>query len=476
MFRLNHAWLPMSRYWILAIGLLGRYGARQDEGKFYVENFRGDLHEERPSATVDSEGSFDYDDGSASENESTDDSGKGGLSSHRRSSDGSSVSSRSASKLPKPDSHIYGKTGRFKRLRRSRESQDITSPLQFFRHNKAESGVYPKIDASLVTLYWLAEGFIPIPGGSNVFCFGNPQVEPPIFETKSSTTISTATSFYFGDPRLEPSISETKSSTTIGTATSFCFKLARSVPHSIRQASTALGTNKSKLYFLQRISPEDDSEEKYMELGNPPESSYRAGTTGAHQLIHGFLSLDWNAWGYLTWQLNTSMWTEIFLRPTSMLENLLPIIWMSPKFQEATQFADFFPQMFRRWRHWDVFNQHKTWDLSLLNCVLETLLRLDYRAKIVLSTLVITDSSFRTWVTAEVVETAMLAPLVRTADGRLLEPTVPEGTLPTPDPETDETLRLQLTQLGSKATITSVCGKRFEIEEYQSLEIEEARA
>jgi hypothetical protein len=43
----SHKALPKNRYWILAIGLLGRFGERADNGFIQLPGFRQDPDEER---------------------------------------------------------------------------------------------------------------------------------------------------------------------------------------------------------------------------------------------------------------------------------------------------------------------------------------------------------------------------------------------------------------------------------------------
>jgi hypothetical protein len=64
----QHAWLPVSRYWTLTLGLLGRYACRNDKGTcHYPDALRRDLNEERV-LHIDGE----LDQGSDTESESQD--------------------------------------------------------------------------------------------------------------------------------------------------------------------------------------------------------------------------------------------------------------------------------------------------------------------------------------------------------------------------------------------------------------------
>jgi len=186
--RENETSLPVSKYYILSIGLLGRYGDRDDGGKFFNDNpLRPDLLQLRILTTF---------------------RGPQRMGRRYRSSSGSDISNTdsetddsSIHRTRRPQARsICGTTGEM-RIKKEFSLADIAEEengfgvtgngktLQFMLHNDQEIGLdiepgeatdtmHPLVapDLPLDNLYWLASGFIPLSSRYGfVACLQTPQ-------------------------------------------------------------------------------------------------------------------------------------------------------------------------------------------------------------------------------------------------------------------------------------------------------------
>ncbi|KAI1359915.1 hypothetical protein F5Y08DRAFT_62875 [Xylaria arbuscula] len=200
-FKHNYTFLPVSRYWILVIGLLGRYAHRADNGKAQMPaSLRRDLNEER--AYVEQHNVNDIETAlSESDTVGFDFAGSSiaqrpfmrwrASAARMRSA---SVDSRASSisrvtdvsippilpGIPMPvTGRLCGITGEFSKVM----SEDVPpGTLMFTPHNRYEMGLsLPMTESvSISTLFWLANGFIPVFCGtekrhiSRVVCLEDP--------------------------------------------------------------------------------------------------------------------------------------------------------------------------------------------------------------------------------------------------------------------------------------------------------------
>ena len=156
MFHNRQTYLEVSRYWVLAVGLLGRYGYRRDHGKAPLrDSLRRDLDEERTLVDaryieeLDAEpGHGDADDIFKLVDE---------LNMLARAPSGTT----DLSEIFKRISKLCGITGEIVKVRNVEEPK---FSLIFIPHNEYEMGFVPprKETVSLAALYWLANGFLPV--------------------------------------------------------------------------------------------------------------------------------------------------------------------------------------------------------------------------------------------------------------------------------------------------------------------------
>ncbi|KAI0505257.1 hypothetical protein F5B22DRAFT_530824 [Xylaria bambusicola] len=177
-FKKSYTFLPVSRYWILVIGLLGRYARREDKGKAQMSaSLRRDLNEER--AYVEQNDINDIETAlSKSDTVGFDFAAKVNqqnlftrFKSRKRSasadSSASSISRVTDVSVPPvmatPGvSTLCGITGEFCRVKSDDTPSDT---LMFTPHNFYEMGLLtlPITEpVSISTLFWLANGFIPV--------------------------------------------------------------------------------------------------------------------------------------------------------------------------------------------------------------------------------------------------------------------------------------------------------------------------
>lgn len=150
LFEDGETWLPVSRYWILSMGLLGRYGTRADRGvhfKFTERMIRPDLSEQRiwSSRPRSPSGS-------------------------RRATDQLPLRGQPTLTAPPPLTQIWGTTGSFRldlASESSRESIGNKDRLRFELDTEYQLGPLPSGNSAgsdwqnLPFMFWLAIGFLP---------------------------------------------------------------------------------------------------------------------------------------------------------------------------------------------------------------------------------------------------------------------------------------------------------------------------
>ncbi|KAK7423033.1 hypothetical protein QQX98_001323 [Neonectria punicea] len=150
LFEDGETWLPVSRYWILSVGLLGRYGHREDRGvhfSFAERMIRPDLAEQLIWSSP-----------------------PGSPSGLRRGT------SRPIVTGPPPPTQIWGTTGSFQMdlpSESGRQSLRNRDRLRFKLHIKEQlgplpssNGARPACQKELPFMFWLAIGFLPCSIGS----------------------------------------------------------------------------------------------------------------------------------------------------------------------------------------------------------------------------------------------------------------------------------------------------------------------
>lgn len=161
----TQTWLPVSRYWILIAGLLGRYGDRQYYAHVHGPPCRADLDEYQVDISGSDDSSDDMnsssgDDWSVTSSLADRQRGRRRLSNSTSSGTGSLDISLHALRRR---SKIQGLTGSFRKLKLNNNPGSdfsfITSLLQFEIFGRVST--YSE-ELSLGDMLWLASGFLPL--------------------------------------------------------------------------------------------------------------------------------------------------------------------------------------------------------------------------------------------------------------------------------------------------------------------------
>jgi hypothetical protein len=349
----------VSKHWILVIGLLGRYGDRQDNGRLITPTIRRDLDEERTLMN-------DSNSGPDSSSVTSD----------------SSTSHNEFSFIPTESSgrtKISGVTGVIQKLKTSRNEPSLSSPLSFHMHNEDERGhVLGKEPTSLETLFWLAQGFLPCAEKGVVYSLENPTMYPDQLHSEESTAnqshldLDTIHSNYPHVIRLS---------------------LSKDRPRSLRLATEAFRLQRARIKHWSRS-----------EVANSQERLFPTdclGLNGAFMIrdeletmIYAFLSLSWAPSNFIIWKKHTTMWTALLVKTASFIHTLLPIVWKSenlkPVGNDPRELDDY-----RRWKDMKRFNQRKSRDLYLLDELLSKASRQSVIVNDTIATLLITNTAFQ---------------------------------------------------------------------------------
>jgi len=357
-YRHGHAWLPVSKHWVLAIGLLGRYGDRYDSGRFIIPTIRRDLEEERTFVS-----------GSNSGPELSSDSSD------------SSTSHLEFSFIPlvsRGVTKISGVTGVIEKLKTShRNERTLSSPLSFHLHNEDERGkVLGKESSNLETLFWLAEGFLPdLVRNQTVYSFEDPSLNlypegPPDDQ-----------------PYIETDINRRKRTLVIRLTPS------KDRPRSLRLAMEAFRLQRTRIshwcgdtiiHSQERLFSTDD-----------------LGISGAFMIrdeieamVYAFLDLRWTSSSFVIWKTNTTLWSNLLLKTASLINRLLPIVWGSEDLRsDGSALREL--EDYRRWKDMTRFNQRKSRDLHLLDDLLSKASRQTLQLNDIIATLIITNMAFQ---------------------------------------------------------------------------------
>jgi hypothetical protein len=347
----------VSKHWILAIGLLGRYGDRPDGGRLITPTIRRDLDEERTFVN----------------------NSNSGLDVSSVSSD-SSTSHVEFSFVPLHSSRrtlISGVTGVIQKLRTThRNEQSLSSPLSFHLHNEDERGhVLAEESSSLETLFWLAEGFLPdLQRNQMVYSLEDPILDP---HSEGSTDDS---------PCIDTDLNRRKHPLVIRLTPS------RDRPRSLRLALEAFQLQRTKIthWFGGTASPQERLFATDW-LGLPGAFMIR---DELETIVYAFLDLRWTPSSFVIWRKSTTLWTMLLLRAASLIHPLLPIVWIHEGLRlglgDPRELEDY-----RRWKDMARFNQRKSRDLHLLDELLSKASRQSVQFNDIIATLIITNTAFQ---------------------------------------------------------------------------------
>lgn len=362
----NETSLPVSKYYILIIGLLGRYGDRDDGGKvFNVNPLRPDLHQLRllillHSTTV----KLKY---------VRDSSIKGDRSSRRSSyiheSDGSGSDTDVSSvhnELGSRVNTICGITGEFRVTNRfgtvdaSAEDNNLMSmgersTFRFILHNDQEMGLQlppgsqtdaqslTTLDLPLRNLYWIASGFLPL-GSQKEFvaCLQTPREMFEFDDLLSSYTDSDSESGSGDGLRAQARKRHRRIKTELKNWTTVELLETWERPVSILETTTLFGISSTRILMFQitveqtRAKLDEVSHiESLLTDEIPIESSKwilwkpRWGRHSApvlllrkdvQKLVCEMLAMDWHPWSFLIWKKNNHFWGHMMRGGTRVLD------------------------------------------------------------------------------------------------------------------------------------------------------------
>ncbi|CAI6099522.1 unnamed protein product [Clonostachys chloroleuca] len=266
----GRTWLPVSRYWVLTLGLLGRYGERRDKGNFHPSALRRDLDEERLLVSTNST-SKQYD-------SDTDDASLG--------SEISDIYSTSVYTNRRANT-IRGITGTIRKLKPTSPGVDghtLGCPLSFELRNRSEIGEERKDEVNpLSSLFWLAAGFLPLSNDPQDSIVAS--LEDPVPRDCA----------YF-------KLHETEGY----------------LPVSVWRPVKALKIDKTKILSLHVVpEPTGDQWTSIQKRGEKRE--YHLLTENVQRLVCAMLTMEWDCRGYLLWKRNTDIWTTMLGQTASLL-------------------------------------------------------------------------------------------------------------------------------------------------------------
>lgn len=347
----------MSKHWIFVIGLLGRYGDRQDNGRLITPTIRRDLDEER---TLVDDSNSGHDLSSVTSDSST---------SHNEFSFIPLESSRRAK--------ISGVTGVIQKLKTTRNEPSLGSPLSFHLHNEDERGnLLGKESSSLESLFWFAQGFLPsLQGHEMVYSLEDPNV---LIQPGKPTDDQTC---------LDIDLDNTKYPHVIR------LSLSKDRPRSLRLAMEAFRLQRTRISHWadgrtansqERLFPTDC-------LGLAKAFLIR---DELEAMVYAFLAISWTPSGFVIWKPNTTLWTTLLVKTKCFLQTLLPLVWnaedLKPAGVEPRELEDY-----RRWKDMTKFNQRKSRDFYLLDELLSKASRQSVASNDIIGTLMITNIAFQ---------------------------------------------------------------------------------
>ncbi|KAI1081398.1 hypothetical protein F5B20DRAFT_588467 [Whalleya microplaca] len=332
--------LGVSKYWILLVGLLGRYGKRKDRGILYKSSIRRDMGGERASIrhwVMDDEASEGSDDG--------------GSPSWRTRSTNSSPGRR----MPKYNVYrmqhgnwrftnaslpsLHGITGGIRVLGRLKGSWRDFASVSFNPHSMSEimgPGVVSKRDISpLRTLFWLAYGFMPHMHESDVIISLE---DPPNTANRGRLRVSKQRRYFrlLEANYMPSSIGKAMRQLSMGIVKVMQF--LEVPPDSYTTSSTGDKPSEKQRDLNRRSrssssSSESTSSYKSMQISVDGDwvvftsySTFRGATIclfkdDVEKLVTAFLCLNWDPWGYLVWRRNCSAWKGLLHRAMNFLKN-----------------------------------------------------------------------------------------------------------------------------------------------------------
>jgi len=411
----GNTWLPVSRYWILILGLLGRYGSRADKGLLHPPTFRRDLDEDRiiiqdsdAGSSSGSSSNSSIDSEEEEEEEEVD-----GLSIVSSGSVGTihKVAAAYESRQRNTEAMIklrkirtiWGVTGRLRKMSTKIKGSDgnsLDSPLSFGRHNNVEIGVKRKEEnLTLSDLFWLATGFLPLGKDSN--------------EQEIVACLE--------DPACGAFLAIGGSDKPMGRF--FRLQEVQDRPRSLYMAIEALQVSNTKILSFkedQTLQPDELSIFTKQKGSLTPQdlkasAKWTSVTYGQHKragfifspdvekLVFAMLSLKWDPWSYLLWKLNNDIWSAILLGTSRLLRTFL-IATRNPEAQHA-KLVHIASHRALRWKDHRTFRREKTEDLVSFCTILSSTITQPEVLRIAIAMLVITNNGFREKVQRLIIDT-----------------------------------------------------------------------
>ncbi|OTA76161.1 hypothetical protein M434DRAFT_402551 [Hypoxylon sp. CO27-5] len=324
--------LVVSKYWILLVGLLGRYGKREDRGILKKSSIRRDMDGERASIRQ------WLDDESASEasvegrspvshirssNTSLDNRGQMNVNAYR-----AQHGNWKLTNVPLPK--LYGITGDFQYLGRLKGSWRHFTSISFDPHAMSEimvPGIASKKEVSpLCTLFWLAYGFLPHPYKSNIII--SLEDPPDALQQRRGRRRKSRRYFRLLEANYMPS--------SIGKA---IHQLSLDVVKVMQFLEVPADSNEDESPENEPgIDHEDnnshvysDDESTNISLNSdwvifespiaPTGTSICLFKSDVESMITALLYLSWDPWGYLVWRRNCDIWKGLLHRAMNILND-----------------------------------------------------------------------------------------------------------------------------------------------------------
>ncbi|KAI0140035.1 hypothetical protein F4776DRAFT_677275 [Hypoxylon sp. NC0597] len=386
--------LVVSQYWILLVGLLGRYGKRNDRGILQKSSIRRDMDGERASIRQwlgDESASESSVDGRSpisrtrSSNSSLDNTGVINANAYR-------VQHGNWKLTNVPLTKLYGITGDIQFLGRLRGSWRHFTSVSFDPHSMGEimiPGVASKTEvSSLRTLFWLAYGFLPHPYKSNVII----SLEDP------PDALHQAPNY------MPSSIGKAMHQLSLGVVKAMQFLEVPAVSNEGESPGNEPGIdreNNNSFGYSDDESTDISVDGDWVIFKSPlaPTGTSRyliyLFKSDVEKMITALLYLNWDPWGYLVWRRNCDIWKGLLHRTMDLMNNdEFSISDILRRFEGETDFDDM------EWNAPSELDASETERLVRVETVLSDFLSRPVRKpfRIPLATLFVLDTSFQEFV------------------------------------------------------------------------------
>lgn len=324
--------LVVSKYWILLVGLLGRYGKRNDRGILQKSSIRRDMDGERASIRQwlgDESASESSVDGRSlisrtrSSNPSLDNTGLVNATAYRVQHGNWKLTN-----IPLPK--LYGITGDIQFLGRLRGSWRHFTSVSFDPHSMSEIMI-PEVTSKrevlpLRTLFWLAYGFLPHPYESNVII----SLEDPPDALHQARGRRRRLRKYFRllEANYMPSsIGKAMRQLSLGAVKVMQFLEVPAVSNEDESPGNELGIDHGD---TNSFGYDDDESTNISVDGDwvvfesplaPTGTSIYLFKSDVEKMITALLYLNWDPWGYLVWRRNCDIWKGLLYRAMDILDN-----------------------------------------------------------------------------------------------------------------------------------------------------------